>query len=129
MTRFIQRSLAAAALLISVPALADVSVHVLDTNQGLPGQGVDVRFYQQLNGEWQLLSEQTTNAQGRINSFALGDGDHYRVVFDVAPFFDKQHIDSFYSEIPVEFNVTDKDAHYHIPLLLSPYAYSTYRGN
>lgn len=129
MIRFIQRSVLTAVLLTSVPALADVSVHVLDTNQGLPGQGVDVRFYQQLNGEWQLLSEQTTNAQGRINSFALGDGEHYRVVFDVAPFFKQQHIDSFYSEIPVDFNVTDKTAHYHIPLLLSPYAYSTYRGN
>lgn len=128
-SRVVQIGLLGAALATSLPALADVSVHVLDTNQGLPGAGVNVRFYQQLDGDWQLLSKQTTNQQGRINSFELGKGNYYRVVFEVAPFFEQQQTDTFYSEIPVEFKVTDKAAHYHIPLLLSPYAYSTYRGN
>lgn len=127
--RAIKFGLVTAALVTSLPTLADVSVHVLDTNKGQPGAGVNVRFYQQLDGDWQLLSQQTTNKQGRINSFELGKGAYYRVVFDVAPFFEQQHIDTFYSEIPVEFKVDDENAHYHIPLLLSPYAYSTYRGN
>ncbi|HDI3286330.1 TPA: hydroxyisourate hydrolase, partial [Vibrio cholerae] len=54
---------------------------------------------------------------------------NYRVVFDVKKFFSSQNTDTFYEEIPVDFKITSKDEHYHIPLLLSPYAYSTYRGN
>ncbi|HFG2088795.1 TPA: hydroxyisourate hydrolase, partial [Vibrio cholerae] len=65
----------------------------------------------------------------RIKDFNFGESLNYRVVFDVKKFFSSQNTDTFYEEIPVDFKITSKDEHYHIPLLLSPYAYSTYRGN
>ncbi|MFM2625851.1 hydroxyisourate hydrolase [Vibrio owensii] len=116
-------------VLLSTSALADVSVHVLDTNQGLPGKEIKVDFYEQSGGGWKLMSTQKTDMNGRIKSFDLGSASTYRVVFDVEPFFKEQKVDSFYTQIPVDFKVDDKNSHYHIPLLLSPYAYSTYRGN
>ena len=118
-----------ASILLSTSALADVSVHVLDTNKGLPGKEIKVDFYEQSEDGWKLLSTQKTDMNGRVKSFDLGSANTYRVVFDVEPFFKAQNVDSFYTQIPVDFKVDDKNSHYHIPLLLSPYAYSTYRGN
>ncbi|MGO2509184.1 MAG: hydroxyisourate hydrolase [Vibrio hibernica] len=115
--------------LVAAPVFADASVHVLDTNKGLPGKNIEVKFYEKSGDQWKLLSTQTTDEKGRINKFDFGEGTTYRAVFNVGDFFQKQNIDSFYSSIPVDFKVENKNAHYHIPLLLSPYAYSTYRGN
>lgn len=108
---------------------ADVSVHVLDTNKGLPGKNIEVQFYEKSGNQWKLISTKKTDEDGRIKKFDLGDGLEYRAVFNVDDFFNRQEIESFYSSIPVDFIIKRKDSHYHIPLLLSPYAYSTYRGN
>ncbi|WP_305842351.1 hydroxyisourate hydrolase [Photobacterium leiognathi] len=113
----------------TTPAFSDVSVHVLDTNKGLPGQNIEVQFFEKNGDKWKHLSTKTTNEKGRINKFELGDSTEYRAVFNVKSFFKKQNLDTFYNFIPVDFKVENKEAHYHIPLLLSPYAYSTYRGN
>ncbi|PFG45440.1 5-hydroxyisourate hydrolase [Vibrio sp. ES.051] len=115
--------------LVAAPVFADVSVHVLDTNKGLPGTNIEVKFYEKSGEQWKLLATQTTDENGRIKKFDFGEGTMYRAEFNVGDFFENQNTDSFYSSIPVDFKVENKDSHYHIPLLLSPYAYSTYRGN
>ncbi|EGQ8685586.1 hydroxyisourate hydrolase [Vibrio parahaemolyticus] len=115
--------------LVATPAFSDASVHVLDTNKGLPGKGIEVQFYEKSGDQWKLLSTQVTDENGRIKKFDFGEGTMYRAVFDVESFFKEQGVDSFYRHIPVDFKIDNKDSHYHIPLLLSPYAYSTYRGN
>ncbi|NVC92466.1 hydroxyisourate hydrolase [Vibrio natriegens] len=125
----LKTSLLTLSFLVAAPVFADASVHVLDTNKGLPGSNIEVKFYEKSGEEWKLLSTQKTDENGRIKKFDFGEGSVYRAEFNVGEFFNSQNIDSFYSSIPVDFKVEDKDAHYHIPLLLSPYAYSTYRGN
>ncbi|EGQ8284271.1 hydroxyisourate hydrolase [Vibrio parahaemolyticus] len=122
-------SLLALCSALAAPAFADVSVHVLDTNKGLPGTNIEVQLFEKVGEQWKLLATKTTDENGRIKHFDIGDGTMYRAVFNVEPFFKEQKADTFYSSIPVDFKVENKDAHYHIPLLLSPYAYSTYRGN
>jgi 5-hydroxyisourate hydrolase len=115
--------------IFAAPAFSDVSVHVLDTNRGLPGTGIEVQFFEKVDAEWKLLATKTTGKDGRIKHFDIGEGTEYRAVFNVDSFFKGQKVESFYSSIPVDFKAENKEAHYHIPLLLSPYAYSTYRGN
>ncbi|ANN29701.1 hydroxyisourate hydrolase [Vibrio vulnificus] len=115
--------------IFATPAFSDISVHVLDTNRGLPGTGIEVHLFEKVDAEWKLLATKTTGKDGRIKHFDIGEGKEYRAVFNVDSFFKGQKVESFYRSIPVDFKVEDKKAHYHIPLLLSPYAYSTYRGN
>jgi 5-hydroxyisourate hydrolase len=118
-----------ASMAFSSLSIADVSVHVLDMTNGLPGQGITVSFYEKKDNSWQLLKTQTTDENGRIASFDVGNIGVYRAEFHVSKFFQEQKTNTFYSIIPVDFKVENSDAHYHIPLLLSPYGYSTYRGN
>lgn len=122
--------------LLSVNAYAEggISVHVLDTQNGAPGVGIKVKLEKKdSGGKWVVLTEQTTNAKGRIDSLIAVntkfESGVYEVVFETKDFFDKKQQDTFFTDIPVEFKVTHPDQHYHIPLLLSPFAYSTYRGN
>jgi 5-hydroxyisourate hydrolase len=122
------------ALALAMPffAFADISVHVLDTNLGQPGPDIKVSFYKKMKDSWAYQGTQKTDKNGRIKKFDFNKSDasgEYRVVFHVADYFKLQKADSFYNEIPVDFKVENTKEHYHIPLLLSPYAYSTYRGN
>ncbi len=110
-----------------------LSVHVLNTTTGLPSSGVEVILEVQQASGWKELARKTTNAQGRIpvlypEAGALPKGI-YRVRFLTGDWFARQHQPSFFPEIPVIFAANDDLPHYHIPLLLSPYGYSTYRGN
>lgn len=125
----LNKPLIALSSMLSGMTLADVSVHVLDTNKGQPGANIPVEFYEKVDKSWKLLSSQLTDNNGRVANFKLGQGVEYRVIFSVESFFKEQDIDTFYKEIPVDFSISDKKSHYHIPLLLSPYGYSTYRGN
>lgn len=118
--------------LLPLFANADVSVHVLDTNLGQPGPNIDVSFYHKVGNTWKHVSTQKTDSNGRIKSFDFSPevkSGQFRAIFHVAPYFKNQKLSSFYEDIPVDFKVADTSQHYHIPLLLSPYAYSTYRGN
>lgn len=110
-----------------------LSVHVLNTQDGLPSADVEVTLEQEKNGAWVALSTAKTNQAGRITGLypegkALEKGK-YRVTFKTGDWFKKRGIESFFPEIPVVFSIDGKLAHYHIPLLLSPYGYSTYRGS
>ncbi|MBF8191348.1 hydroxyisourate hydrolase [Nonomuraea sp. K274] len=96
------------------------STHVLDAVTGSPASGVHVR----LEHEGRVVAEGRTDGDGRIKGWNPGAGVH-RVVFDTGAYLRE----TFYPEVVVTFTVTDPERHYHVPLLLSPYAYSTYRGS
>lgn len=110
-----------------------LSVHVLNLENGIPTPGIEVTLEHQSKGQWQELSRGKTNEQGRITALypedkALAAGD-YRVVFKTGDYYAGAKRDTFFPEIPVLFKVENTEQHYHIPLLLSPYGFSTYRGN
>lgn len=110
-----------------------LSVHVLDLQTGQPGAGIRVTLEQRDGDQWRALANGVTDAQGRIGALfppaaEMRAGD-YRIVFETGEHFARQGKDSFFARIPVEFRVAATGQHYHIPLLLSPYGYSTYRGN
>lgn len=113
-----------------------LSVHVLDLQTGQPSAGIRVDLERRgVSGNWQALGSGTTDEQGRIrallpaaalNQWTAGD---YRVVFRTGEFYARQQQPSFFPEIPVVFRVETATQHYHVPLLLSPFGFSTYRGN
>lgn len=107
-----------------------VTTHVLDTALGRPAMGVGVTLYR--GGEKAPLAKGQTNRDGRVEGLLpageIEPGD-YRLHFDTAEHFRRQNITTFYPTISIEFTVTKPDDHYHVPLLLSPYSYSTYRGS
>ncbi|MFE3448023.1 hydroxyisourate hydrolase [Nonomuraea sp. NPDC059194] len=96
------------------------STHVLDAVTGRPAVGVQVR----LEHQGQVVAQGRTDDDGRIKGWNPGAGVH-RVVFDTGSYLQ----DTFYPEVVITFTVADPAEHYHVPLLLSPFAYSTYRGS
>lgn len=109
---------------------ATVSTHVLDTARGTPGAGISVGLFV-LDGERKLLNVAVTNDDGRTNGLLgteLAPGN-YELVFAVMDYFELAGIDTFFDEIPVRFRIDEGEERYHIPLLLSPWAYTTYRGS
>ncbi|MGH2895596.1 MAG: hydroxyisourate hydrolase [Solirubrobacteraceae bacterium] len=106
-----------------------LSTHVLDASTGRPAEGVAVRLDEHADGEWRTTAHGCTDADGRIG--ALGDpgaGTH-RLHFDTGGYFETAGVATFYPEVTVTFTVIDPAAHHHVPLLLSPFAFSTYRGS
>jgi len=132
------KTLLAGAILsgLSSLALADanpLSVHVLNLQDGLPSPAVTVTLEKKDGQNWQALNDGVTNEQGRITALypqgkTLEKGT-YRVTFKTGEWFAKHDTKSFFPEVPVIFEVDGTVPHYHIPLLLSPYGFSTYRGN
>jgi 5-hydroxyisourate hydrolase len=107
--------------------MATVSSHVLDTSRGRPAAGVPVEL-SSVTGE--VLDSVTTDADGRVAGLGgdqLPPGD-YRLRFDTAVHFIETGQPGFYPEVVIAFTIGD-DAHYHVPLLLNPFGYSTYRGS
>ncbi|MDF8262863.1 hydroxyisourate hydrolase [Luteipulveratus flavus] len=109
--------------------MSSLSTHVLDAVHGAPAAGVPVVLYAQRDGAWQTSGSGTTDADGRIAELAgdLSQGT-YRVVFETATYFVASGTTAFYPEVVVTF-VVEEERHVHVPLLLSPFAYSTYRGS
>lgn len=110
-----------------------LSVHVLNTQDGLPGRNVEVTLERKENSHWLMLRTARTNEQGRIPDLYPKDTPLkkgiYKVTFHTGEWLQQQKTSTFFPEIPVVFSVDGSLTHYHIPLLLSPYGYSTYRGN
>jgi 5-hydroxyisourate hydrolase len=104
-----------------------VSTHVLDAVLGRPAQGVAVRLEARRDDVWLEVSDAVTDADGRVAALSgeLASGV-YRLTFDVEGYLGPA---AFYPEVAVTFRISDSTAHHHVPLLLSPYAYSTYRGS
>ncbi|MER3522526.1 MAG: hydroxyisourate hydrolase [Ignavibacteria bacterium] len=112
---------------------SSITTHILDTSKGRPAVGVSVRLQRkQLDGTWQELSRGTTNEDGRITDLlpleSTLQGSDFRLVFETGEYFRRAGVEAFYPFVTVEFSTKDEN-HYHVPLLLSPYGYTTYRGS
>lgn len=112
--------------------MSAITTHVLDTSRGRPAAGVEVRLEIQDGASWRTLGRGTTDADGRMRTLlppgaALEPGV-YRLVFDSGGYFRDHQERAFYPRIAVEFAVAAAESHYHVPLLLSPFGYTTYRG-
>ena len=109
-----------------------ISTHVLDTSMGRPAAGVAVRLQRFDRDAWSDVARAETNADGRVAAL-LPPGTEapgtFRLTFDVADYFAARGQESFYTTITIDFLVRQPSQHYHVPLLLSPYGYSTYRGS
>lgn len=112
--------------------MSPITTHVLDTSTGKPAQGVEVTLERQDKGAWQAVGKGQTDADGRIKTLmregALEAG-FYRLTFDAEGYFKARKTESFYKQIPIQFQIQETAAHYHVPLLLNPFGYSTYRGS
>lgn len=110
-----------------------ISTHVLDTSLGTPAGGIAVVLERDAERSVERIGAGTTDSDGRLRDFVLagmtlGEGT-YRLRFQVGEYFAKSGRATFYPEVVVTFRVGPADAHYHVPLLLSPFGYSTYRGS
>ena len=109
-----------------------ITTHVLDTSIGRPAAGVEIVLAKKSSDQWQVLASGRTNNDGRIadwmepDSLEVGD---YRITFKTGEYFESSATDAFYPQVQIEFKVCDPNQHYHVPLLLNPYGYSTYRGS
>lgn len=111
--------------------MSTLSSHVLDTAAGRPAKGLAITIERMVQGTWTKHASGVTNDDGRAPEIAgteLPKGD-YRATFATGPWFEAQGSPVFYPEVRVMFRVDAADEHYHIPLLLSPFGYSTYRGS
>jgi 5-hydroxyisourate hydrolase len=110
-----------------------ITTHVLDTSLGRPAAGLRVVLERGgQSSEWQMVGHGETDADGRLRSLtpegATLVAGVYRLVFDTRRYFDSRGVKAFYPTVIVTFDVRE-EAHYHVPLLLSPYGYTTYRGS
>jgi 5-hydroxyisourate hydrolase len=114
--------------------MSAITTHVLDTARGQPAAGVPVVLEQHAEGaSWRLVGRGVTDTDGRLRTL-LSEGvplsaGAYRLLFDTRRYFAAAGIRTFYPEVIVVFEVLGDEAHYHVPLLLSPFGYTTYRGS
>ncbi len=112
--------------------MSAITTHVLDTSKGKPAAGIKIILFKNEDEEWVTIAGGTTNVDGRIADLLEKDvipaPGIYKLKFETKEYFDKHSIDTFYPFIEIIFEIKD-EAHYHAPLLLNPFGYSTYRGS
>jgi 5-hydroxyisourate hydrolase len=107
-----------------------LSTHVLDATTGRPASGMRVHLATFTITQDRLpLHSADTDADGRVTGLPASAPGIYELSFDTGGYFAKHDVATFYPEVVVRFEITDPAAHHHVPLLLSPFAYSTYRGS
>jgi 5-hydroxyisourate hydrolase len=112
--------------------MSRITSHVLDTSKGRPAPGIIVTLFMESDHQWRELGRDVTNEDGRVT--ALADPDvvlprgNYKLHFETGTYFEQRNIAPFYPSIEIIFHVNSGE-HYHVPLLLSPFGYSTYRGS
>jgi 5-hydroxyisourate hydrolase len=110
-----------------------ISTHILDLVDGKPAANVPVRLEKQnASGDWRLLTSARTDQDGRCAEL-LPEGEDlavgvYRLIFDTGNYFEPQNVVTLYPVVEVTFHIREGESHFHIPLLLSPNGYTTYRG-
>lgn len=113
--------------------MTQITSHILDTSTGSPAQGVLVTLLQQTGDDWLMLGSVETDADGRVSDFVGSDdvlpGGIYKLTFYLNEYFSKRDVESFYPYAEVAFEIAGDGQHYHVPLLLNPFGYSTYRGS
>jgi 5-hydroxyisourate hydrolase len=111
--------------------VSTVTTHVLDTARGQPAAGLAVRLERVSDPGQEEIGRASTDADGRVRDIGperLAPGT-YRLVFGTAAYFAQQQLAAFFPEVTVTFTVGGEAPHYHVPLLLSPFGYTTYRGS
>lgn len=114
-----------------------LTTHVLDTARGVPAEGMKIDLYRIDLAHWQHLASKVTNADGRtdgpilpVDQFQTGT---YELLFHVGAYLDatgaRPETPRFLNEVPIRFGISDAGSHYHVPLLISPFGFSTYRGS
>ena len=114
-----------------------LTTHILDTARGIPAAGITILLYRVSGNSHKKIAETVTNADGRTDSPILEAAKFqtgtYEMIFQVGDYLREAKLAEsetlFLDQIPIRFGMDDADAHYHVPLLLSPYGYSTYRGS
>lgn len=113
--------------------MSQITSHILDTAKGQPAQGIQVSLYKVSDQSISKIGSDMTNEDGRSKALlpesTTLEGGIYKVVFDLAPYYEKNGLKPFYPIAEISFSVEAGGEHYHIPLLLSPYGYTTYRGS
>lgn len=114
--------------------MSTISTHVLDTSLGKPAADVPVSLAtRQSDGSWKIVNQGATDSDGRWrpslpNESTLAPGT-YKLTFDTAKYFHARNMEGFFPAVEITFSIRDTAQNYHVPLLLSPYSYSTYRGS
>ncbi len=116
--------------------MSGITTHVLDTAKGKPASGMPIRLSiltEQNKTDWREIGDTITNADGRAPDLVKTDtqitAGVYRLVFETEVYFSSLGLKGFYPSVTVVFEITDANQHHHVPLLLSPFGYSTYRGS
>lgn len=130
-------ALAALLGLSGVAVASPLTTHVLDTAHGMPAEGVPITLEINRGGpgaeKWKVIASGVTNFDGRVSNFLpdthVLEVGVYRISFDTAAYFNRIGVQGFYPYAKVVFEIKDPTPHYHIPLLLNPFGYSTYRGS
>ena len=114
--------------------MSPITTHILDTTTGLPGAGIPVVLERKTHSSgWQPIAEGISDVDGRVNDL-IGVNEaflpgHYRFLFETGAYFLMRNVECFFPQVVVAFVVKDPALHFHVPLLLSPFGYSTYRGS
>lgn len=113
--------------------MSQLTTHVLDTSMGKPAKDLSISLQQQHNGStWQTMAQGITNEDGRITDLLPPEKllipGNYKLVFETGAYFNSNKINGFYPEVEIQFTISEEQ-HYHVPLLLNPFGYATYRGS
>jgi 5-hydroxyisourate hydrolase len=112
--------------------MSQITTHILDTTQGKPASGITITLYVGQNDQWTEIARGKTNEDGRITDLLREDKllqrGIYKLRFETKDYFDKKAIPTFYPYVEIIFDIQSTE-HYHVPLLLNPFGYSTYRGS
>jgi 5-hydroxyisourate hydrolase len=106
-----------------------ISTHILDTSLGKTAENVQVILEMKIGNSWKILFEDKTNSDGRVVFNVEKISGEYRLTFDIEEYFKNNKQESFFLNVPVAFKIIDVSRKYHVPLLLNPYGYSTYKGS
>ena len=112
--------------------MSQVTTHVLDTSTGKPGRDISIRLMSKVIDKWETIAQGITNNDGRVTDLlpkgkTIAAGD-YKLVFETGSYYAEKNIKTFYPVVEIQFTISD-DSHYHVPLLINPFGYSTYRGS
>ena len=114
--------------------MSHITTHVLDTSTGKPASGLAVALELETQGAtgWQKIADGVTDNEGRVKNLMASGAEfsagHYRLTFETAEYFHMRELECFFPQVTIAFVVKDVEQHFHVPLLLSPFGYSTYRG-
>lgn len=114
--------------------MSHITTHVLDTSTGKPAAEIAVTLERRTHAAgWQMIADGITDRDGRIRNLLSPQDEfsagHYRLIFETGPYFLTREIECFFPQVTIAFVVNDPEQHYHVPLLLGPFGYTTYRGS